>query len=371
MRRILLRTLLVLVVVVAVLVGVLLHWRHALARQGFRWEALAEAMRQMQFGFVLAAVVLIYVCYAVRALRWMVFSRSLGSTRFPAVYAATIMGFAGVFVLGRAGEPIRPLLVARKDRMPLAGMFGVYVLERVFDIASTIALFAIGLVIATHEVGGVGSDVLEAARGTGLALLAVEIVLVGLLIYFRLHGAQRLERRLLLWQAAGGWRERIARACLGFSQGLQAIRSARDLLEAVGYSVVHWVLVAVALDWVLKAFGPEFSDLTFADAILVLGVTMLGAMVQLPAVGGGAQAATFFVLSGLFGYDPEPSAAAAIVLWLVTFASACVVGLPLLIHEGISMGELWRMVSRSVAREQASPPLPTEPTRSPTGRLAP
>jgi uncharacterized protein (TIRG00374 family) len=368
MRRIL-RTLLILAAGIAVLTVLLVHWRHSLARQGFHWALLVESVQQARPLLLLEAMALVYVCYALRALRWCVFSRSLAPTRFTSVYAATLMGFTAVFLLGRAGEPVRPLLIARRDRMPVSGMFGIYVLERVFDIASTVALFGAGLVVATHEMGGEGMEFLDAARGVGAGLLFLELLLIAFLVYFRLHGGRALERRMHRWAAAGGWRARLARAFGGFSRGLQAIRSPRDLVEAIAYSVAHWLLIAVVFLLVLRAFGSEFSDLTFADAILVLGVTMLGGMVQLPAVGGGAQAAAFFVLSGLFGYDQEPSAAAAIVLWLVTFAAVCLAGLPLLIHEGLSMRELWRMarpepsVANGVFESQPAAPSAGRPSR--------
>jgi hypothetical protein len=74
---------------------------------------------------------------------------------------------------------------------------------------------------------------------------------------------------------------------------------------------------------------------------------MLGAMVQLPAVGGGAQAASFFALTAFFGIAAEPAFAAAIVLWLVTFAAVVLVGMPLLIRQGLSMPELWRLASET------------------------
>ena len=37
--------------------------------------------------------------------------------------------------------------------------------------------------------------------------------------------------------------------------------------------------------------------------------------------------------------------------WLITFAGSCLVGLPLLIHEGLSMGELRRLASAEVQAE--------------------
>ena len=49
----------------------------------------------------------------------------------------------------------------------------------------------------------------------------------------------------------------------------------------------------------------------------------------------------------------EPAAAAAIVLWLVTFATPCLAGVPLLIHEGWSMGELRQLARAETAAEEA------------------
>jgi hypothetical protein len=69
----------------------------------------------------------------------------------------------------------------------------------------------------------------------------------------------------------------------------------------------------------------------------------VGSAVQLPGVGGGAQLATFLVLTLIFGVEKEPAATMAIVVWLVGFASCSLVGLPLLFREGWSMGELRRM----------------------------
>ena len=53
------------------------------------------------------------------------------------------------------------------------------------------------------------------------------------------------------------------------------------------------------------------------------------------------------------GVEKEPAAAAAIMLWLVTFTSCAVVGIPLLVHEGMSLGELRRIAGAERAAEKA------------------
>src|SRR5260370_7884061 len=59
----------------------------------------------------------------------------------------TLAGFAAVFLLGRAGEPVRPLLLSRKERLPIADLFGIYALERLFDLASAAIIAAIALLL--------------------------------------------------------------------------------------------------------------------------------------------------------------------------------------------------------------------------------
>ena len=95
--------------------------------------------------------------------------------------------------------------------------------------------------------------------------------------------------------------------------------------------------------WIAHAFQGQLASLTFAGAALVLAFTMVGSAAQLPGVGGGSQLASFLVFTLIFGVDKEPAAVATIVIWLITFAGCCLVGLPLLFREGWSVGELKRM----------------------------
>jgi hypothetical protein len=98
--------------------------------------------------------------------------------------------------------------------------------------------------------------------------------------------------------------------------------------------------------WVAHAFPGRLAGLSFGGATLVLALTAVGSALQLPGVGGGAQVATFLVLTLIFGVEKEPAATASVVLWLVTFASCSLAGLPLLLHEGWSMAELRRMATK-------------------------
>ncbi len=340
-----LRKSLLVVLVVVVLAALAYRSRRAFHIGNFNWSKLGHAVAHANLWLLLLSIIAIYACYAIRAFRWKCFCRHLGESSFWGVYGGTIIGFASIFLLGRAGEPVRPLILARKTRFSVSSQFGIYVLERLFDFATSAVMAGVVLAIFTRQLSTAGAD--EAwvvkARASGGILLAGLLGLAAMLAYYRLHGANAIDRRLGGWRRAGGWRGRVAAQFTGFSEGLQAIRDLRDLGVAGLLSLVHWMLVACIYLWVMRSLGESFAGLNYPSAVLLLAVTMLGSLLQLPGVGGGAQVASFIALTQIFGVDPEPAAAAAIVLWLVTFAASTLAGVPLLIREGWSMGELRRL----------------------------
>jgi hypothetical protein len=343
-------------IVALLVVGYFLYqFRNAVSLKGFRWSMVGESLHHARLSLLALALAVIYLCYAVRALRWMQFCRWLGVTHFGNVFSATLMGFACIFLLGRAGEPIRPVLIARKDSLSTPGMFGVYVLERIFDVAATVVLAVFALLFFERAGlnGSANDQLIGIARSAGVALSAILVVVIVFLVYFRHHGGAWLAEKLRHSKWRTGWREKVALLLEGFSEGLQGIRTWNDLAMLSLYTVVHWVLVITAYVLIVRAFPGTLSTLTVSSVALVLAFALVGSAVQAPAVGGGSQAASFLVLTLIFDVQPEPAAVATIVLWLICFAGCCLVGVPLLFREGWSMGELRRIAQTEEQAEEA------------------
>ncbi len=134
-------------VALAVVGFLLYHLRGSLNLSQFSGQKLWDSVRTANYALLLLSVFTIYVCYAVRALRWQKFQAHVGPAKFWNIYAMNLAGFAALFLLGRAAEPVRPILISRKDKIPLADTFGVYALERILDASCTAVLAAIGLLI--------------------------------------------------------------------------------------------------------------------------------------------------------------------------------------------------------------------------------
>ena len=321
------------------------HFRAMLSPSQFSGAKVLHAVREADPFYLILSLITIYVCYAVRALRWQSFQKHVGPAKFWDIYRMTLAGFAAVFLLGRPGEPVRPVLLARQGKIPIADAFGIWALERLFDMASMAVIAAIALLIfkSGEHPGDAAATVQRTARTAGILLTAGLAGAIAALVYLRVHGASALERRLgggLTKEAERGLRGRIGKIILGFNRGIQTIRSWQDLASAVVYSGIHWFLVLVVYFLITRSFAGRLSELRLSDCMLLLAFTLVGSIVQLPAVGGGSQALAIFAFTRVFGVESESAVAAAMVLWLVTFAGCGFAGVPLLLHQGLSLGKL-------------------------------
>lgn len=352
-----LRRIFIALLILAGVVTLAYQSRHKIHLADFTWRRFIESVGQANIWLLLLSFAAIYGCYAIRAARWQRFCRYLGPTSFLNTFRGTVMGFAAIFVLGRAGEPVRPLLLARKDRLPVASMFGIYFLERYCDFAAAAALACLSLLVFTNRLSDAGADMdwVGHARHGAWLLLGGLIGLTAVLVYYRVHGAAAVDRRLERWRGSGGFRMRFASAISGISEGLQAIRTMSDLWAAIGFTAAHWVLAVLIYMWVSQAFSSAFvhSDMNFWGAMLLLAVTLVGSVLQLPGIGGGAQIASIVALTAIFGVKQEPAIAIAAVLWVITFAGCTLAGIPLLIHEGMSLGELRKLARAEAEAEEA------------------
>src|SRR5260370_7254567 len=102
-----------LVVLAGLLVlGFVLYRSSAMMHLGdFSGTKLLQAVRHANPFLLILSILAIYSCYALRSLRWKVFQRNLGPSRFGPIYAMTLAGFAAALLLAPPGAPLLPLLL--------------------------------------------------------------------------------------------------------------------------------------------------------------------------------------------------------------------------------------------------------------------
>jgi len=118
----------------------------------------------------------------------------------------------------------------------------------------------------------------------------------------------------------------VIRRLRSFSDGLNTVKDARAFAELTLSSMAIWLITAFCYVATLYAY-PALRDLNFSSAMLLMGFSMIGGLVQLPAVGGGAQLATIVAMVNILQLPRELAVSAGILLWLVCFHSVTPIGL--------------------------------------------
>jgi hypothetical protein len=165
--------------------------------------------------------------------------------------------------------------------------------------------------------------------------------------------AQWIEKRFA--HLSSGLGHRLAQRVREFGSGLKTIHSPVSLLWLTLLSMVVWYVTALAYKEVTHSYGVDALEIPVSQLLILMGASMAGSMLQLPAVGGGSQMATIATLSAVFDVPPEMAASCGILLWLVTFASVVPTGLFLAHRERLSLRKLSAESHRAEEAETQQP----------------
>lgn len=326
------------VVLIAILGGlVYLQFR---TWRNFDWATFWSQSGQVREHLpnIFAAVFLVYLAYVLRAVRWMIFLRPVKNTTVSSLASPTVVGFTGLALLGRAGELIRPYLIARKEKLPFSSQLAVWAVERIFDVGAFTALlvFAIFFTSGPRTLGHY-----ESFRNAGFILAALVATMSIIACAIRWKGeaiAEFVERRFSHLASKVG--HRIAQRIREFRSGLNTIDGLGSLLQLIAVSVGMWYIIALSYHQVIHSYGVSSLNLPVSQIYLLMGSSMIGSLIQLPGVGGGSQLATIAMLEHIFKVPHELAASCGILLWIVTFFAVVPAGLALAHHERLSLRKI-------------------------------
>jgi len=307
--------------------------------RNFDWALFLSQTHRVDKLHIFHGIVLIYVAYLLRALRWKIFLRPVrpkASTM--GMVSPTLVGFAGLALLGRPGELIRPYLIARRENLPFSSQLAVWAVERIFDIGAFtfLLVFAAFFATAPKRLAHYGSF-----QQVGMMFSALVVVLA-----LGAIAVARSGEKLATWvehrfsHHASNLGHRIALRIREFRDGLDTIHSFSSLVQLIAVSVVMWAMIAVAYKEVTHAYHQEKLDIPQTQVLLLMGSSMVGSLIQLPGVGGGSQLATISMLDHIFEVPKELAVSCGIMLWLVTFVAVVPVGLLLAHREQLSLRKL-------------------------------
>ena len=309
------------------------------------WHEVRHSLSTADPALLTIAVAIICLAYLVRAFRWGALLKPLSAARLGDLFVATTIGFSAVFLIGRAGEVVRPVVLPVRDpRVSPSAAIVTILIERIYDFVAVALMFAINLLWFRPPVELQGS--FGRIRVVGLAMLASTLLGVAFLLWFRKHSASllgALDRLFSRWRFIP---QRLARLVIRLleqlSSALRVLVNAVELAETGGWTALLWIGIGSANLLVLRAFH---LDVGVTETVFVLGLSLLGSVVPTP--GGAAGAFHAATAAGLLflGVKKETAAALSIVLHLVDFGPAVLFGLFYFIRGDLSISRLRTLIS--------------------------
>jgi uncharacterized protein (TIRG00374 family) len=270
------------------------------------------------------AVFLATIAFPIRLVRWRLLLRDEHGKAYPAgpLWHAIAIGFTANNILPlRAGELIRAYTAARLTSARFTTVISSIAVERIFDGLTVVALLTLALLSpelpASVKVGG--TSVAQLARAAGvislLALLTAVAVVAAPLT------AERVIRRFL---PHAHFADRIIDLVEGVRRGLAVLRSPLRLAGVVAWSLVLWLVNALAFYVGFSAFGIPVS---FGGALLLQGLLVLG--ISIPSTPGffGPFEAVIVAVLALYGVPGSLAFSYAISFHVTSFVPITLLGL--------------------------------------------
>lgn len=291
------------------------------------WSDLAGARVAWLGPMVVFAVLALWL----RALRWRVLLEGVGELGDSSVFYATCIGFMGNMVLPlRAGEAIKPLVIARDGRISMPAALATVAIERILDMIM-LGLFA-GITLLLVPAG----EFLRIAAQTIVAVVLLAMVLLVLTIRYS-EWIERQTERLAgrLPRFLGHF---VKEGASGFLRGVTALRDLRTLATVFFYSALIWL--SAVFGFVTGALALEIAapllPLGFATTVVV------AAAVSVPSAPGfiGVFWAGAEIALGMFGIPKSMGFTFGVLNWLVQMVVIISLGMFSLSRLNLSLGDV-------------------------------
>jgi uncharacterized membrane protein YbhN (UPF0104 family) len=276
--------------------------------------------------WILPAVAVVLLSFALRALRWQIILAATKKLDFWPAYHPMMIGFMINCILpGRIGEVARPAILKKKEGVPFTAGLATVATERVFDAGLLIAFFAFVLAyvdidpqvsirfgdytLNRETLMSIGSGMFRLCLVGIAGILVISIdttrnLLIALIE--RLPGVLFFlsdRRRAFVKETICNFFINIIN---NFADGFAMVKSPARLAACTGLSVIIWILSAVG--YYVMALGCPGLNLSFIElsAVMII-ICFFIALPSVPGFWGIWEAGGVFAMT-LFGVPAREAA---------------------------------------------------------------
>jgi hypothetical protein len=361
--------------IAGILISIICSWLFA---RKIEWSQLSVALKDAEYVYIIPTIILIFVSHYFRAVRWSALIAPIKRVSVLNLFSATMIGFMANSVLpARIGEIIRPVIVAKKEKIKVTTSFATVVMERIFDMLSIIVFASllffflpaetlqdksvsminhaeastevvkakyvnekpgVPLSVVNEESEAEASNIIKKLKKWSIVMAFFGILAITSLFLLSLYPrkAGAVFEKLLFF-FPHHLRDKLVNLLHSFISGLQVLGNKKHLIWIGILSLIIWLLNAASVYVLCYSFniGLSFAGACFVIVCLALAV----ALPQAPGFIGVFHIATQKSLD-VFGVGLSSAQSFAIILWALTIIPVAIVGLLFLWREGVSFGEI-------------------------------
>ena len=265
--------------------------------RGLDWKIFLDAVKSANLGYLSLLLVWSSLSYFLRALRWRVLLNSQKATAVSSIFWANMAGYLGNNILpARAGELVRAIYVAQKEKIPVAFILATGVTERFIDLVALVIMGSVAVfwldAFPLPIQKALQSFSFFALGGTFFILLSPFFYsyMVKLIADFPILN-NKLKQKIL--------------ELLGYiMKGIGAIRNLHRGVSFVVFTVMIWSMDTIGMTIVALSLNKTLSLLQAFLLISALGLS--SAIPSTPGYVGVYQFVTVTILAN-FGFQSEVS----------------------------------------------------------------
>jgi hypothetical protein len=293
--------------------GIVALW---LAARRVDWQVLWDALRDLRYGFVSLALLVIFATLIAQMLRWRLLfypdQRELPLIRlFNGIVLAQMLN---ILVPARLGEVARIYSIGKRSRIGRIRILSTILVEKAVDLCA-VACAVVPLLFAV----ALPPWMRDSARAllVGVALLIAIFVLA-------LRGDALLRGlELQVEKLPGRWGKRLTQLGRSMLEGLSAVRYGHIGLQVWGMTFIIMLLAATTNYLLFLAFGLRLPPIAALFLLIVLQIGIVP-----PSLPGKIGVFNYLVVLGLSVYSVDSSIAFSysLVLYAVALLPKIILG---------------------------------------------
>jgi uncharacterized protein (TIRG00374 family) len=279
------------------------------------WHDTWATMRAASLPLLLTAAALNIASIIVKALRWWIFLRPIGSPSFPLALRATFAG-AGLnnVLVANGGEAARVVFVARSAHIPSARVLATLALERLFELVGYVVLLSAAATFLTLP----GN--LARVKPFAIVILLAMLALLGWL----------LRRPDVVETVAGPkpatWQGRLKAYGSRFGATISNVSSGPRFIGALLLSVLAWALQVSTYLWTARS---AHFPMTIVGTIAALLAVNLGFALRATPGNVGLFQAAYAATAVAFGLNENQAIAVAFLIQAQQILPVTLIGIAL------------------------------------------